>query len=59
MRAQEILSHGIELRKNADKSYSHTGKQDFTPEEPEIKTLGPRAPYSRPRTRASQNNSYT
>lgn len=59
MKAAEILSHGIEVRKNNDKSYSHTGKPDFQPEQPEIRTVGGHGPYSRPRTKASANNSYT
>lgn len=42
-----------------DETLSYTGKPDFTPEEPEIRTLGLRGPSSRPRTRESLNRSYT
>lgn len=59
MRAQEIIGRGIQETKFADKTYSANGKPDFTPEEPEIISIGPKGPYSRQRTKASTNNSYT
>jgi hypothetical protein len=59
MRAQEIINRGIATTKNDDKTYSHTGKADFQEEAPEIYRTTPKGPNSRPRTKASQNNSYT
>jgi hypothetical protein len=59
MRAQEILSRGIDLRKNQDKTMSYTGLPDFKEEQPEFVKMEPKGPNSRPRSRASQNNSYT
>jgi len=59
MRAQEILNRGIQKTEYKDKTFSKTGKPDFQPEEPEILTMNPKGPYSRPRTKASTNNSYT
>ncbi len=60
MRAIEILKRGVQQIKNNDKTYSHTGRPDFSEEEnSDIKKFGPRGPYSRPRTKVSQNNSYT
>lgn len=59
MRAQEILSRGIQQIESKDKTFSHTGALDFKEEQPEILKIGPKGPYSRPRTKASQNNSYT
>ena len=59
MRAAEIIERGIQRTEFADKTYSHTGQLDFKEEQPEIKVLGPKGPYSRPRTKASLNNSYS
>lgn len=59
MRASDILSKGIREIKHEDKTYSYSGKADFKPDAPEIKVFGPKGPIQRPRTRASQNNSYT
>lgn len=59
MRAADIVNRGVTVTKNDDKTFSHTGKPDFTEEAPEIYRTLPKGPNSRPRTKASQNNSYT
>lgn len=59
MRAQEILNRGIQETVYKDETFSYTGIRDFKEEKPEILKLGPKGPNSRPRTKASQNNSYT
>lgn len=60
MDARTILARGVqEIKHPNDKSFSHNGKSDFVPEEPEVKTFGPRGINTRLRTKASQNNSYT
>jgi hypothetical protein len=59
MRAQEILNRGIKETRFNDETMSYTGVRDFKEEKPEILKFGPKGPNSRPRPRASQNNSYT
>jgi hypothetical protein len=59
MNVQQILSRGIQETVYKDETFSHTGIRDFTDQKPEILKLGPKGPVSRPRTRVSQNNSYT
>lgn len=59
MNAQQIVDRGVQVVKNNDTSFSHTGLRDFKEASPEIIKMEPKAPTSRPRTRASQNNSYT
>jgi hypothetical protein len=59
MDIRQLLGRGIQETKFEDKTMSYTGLQDFKEEKPEILKMGPKAPLSRPRTRASQNNSYT
>lgn len=59
MNAQTILSHGIQYVKNGDTTFSHTGEADFKEKNPEVIKLTSGVTNSRPRTKASQNNSYT
>ena len=59
MRAADIIGRGVQLTEHKDTTYSHTGLQDFKELQPEVKTLGPKLPNPKPRSRASQNNSYT
>lgn len=59
MRAAEILNRGVQTIENKDESYSYTGLRDFKEPQPEIKTYGPKPLNPRPRSKASQNNSYT
>jgi hypothetical protein len=59
MNAQQILSRGIQETKYKDESFSYTGIRDFKEDKPEIFRTNPKGPFNRPRTKASQNNSYT
>lgn len=59
MYVKQILDRGIQETRYEDKTLSYTGIRDFKEEQPEILKMGPKAPSSRPRTKASQNNSYT
>lgn len=59
MRATEILQRGIQETRFADTTYSHTGVRDFSEEKPEILRINPKGPSQKPRTKVSQNNSYT
>gem|GEM_PF-6784149 len=48
------------LIENQDETFSYTGKKDFYVPEGDVRSIGPpNTPRSRPRTRSSQNNSYT
>lgn len=42
-----------------DETYSRTGQKDFTPQLQDVKELPAVTSTPKPRTRASQNNSYT
>lgn len=59
MKIQQILGQGIQETRFNDESYSYTGTRDFQEDKPEVLKLGPKPANSRPRTKASQNNSYT
>jgi hypothetical protein len=59
MNIQTILGRGIQETRYSDETLSYTGVRDFQEEKPEIVKLGAKGPTSRPRTKASQNNSYT
>jgi hypothetical protein len=59
MRAQDIVNRGVQETKSKDQTFSYSGRPDFKEENPQILKVEPRAPISRPRTKASQNNSYT
>ena len=59
MLIKQILGRGIQETRFNDESYSYTGTRDFKEEKPEIQVIGPKVPNSRPRTKVSQNNSYT
>jgi hypothetical protein len=59
MNVKQILDRGIQETQYKDESYSYTGLRDFREEKPEILKLGPKPGNSRPRTKVSQNNSYT
>jgi hypothetical protein len=59
MDIKQILGRGIQETVYKDESYSYTGVRDFKEEAPEILKLGPKGPASRPRSKASQNNSYS
>jgi hypothetical protein len=59
MRAQEILNRGIRETTFKDETLSYTGVRDFQEKQSEVMKLGPKGPIQRPRTKASQNNSYT
>ena len=59
MKAQDILNRGIRETVYKDESYSYTGTRDFKEETPEILKMSPKPIQSRPRTKVSQNNSYT
>lgn len=59
MRVQEILGRGIQETSFKDETFSYTGLRDFKEEAPEILKMNPRGPKTRPRSKASQNNSYT
>lgn len=58
MDVTKILAQ-LEVRKNADESFSQTGKPDFTPEHGDIRDISQKPSASRPRTQASRNNSYS
>lgn len=47
------------VQKSKDETLSYSGKQDFLPEETEIRTIGPRNLAPRPRTQKNINSSYT
>lgn len=49
----------VEERKNSDETLSYEGTKDFVQPDGEVKTLQTKLPLPRPRTKASQNNSYT
>jgi hypothetical protein len=59
MNAQQILSRGIQETRFKDETFSQTGVRDFGEQKSEVVKLGPKGPNQRPRTKASQNNSYT
>jgi hypothetical protein len=59
MDIKQILGRGIQETIYKDESYSYTGVRDFKEEAPEILKLGPKGPANRPRSKASQNNSYS
>lgn len=59
MNVKQILGRGIQETQFKDESFSYTGLRDFKETTPEILKQEPRLPKSRPRPRASQNNSYT
>lgn len=59
MNVKQILDRGIQETRYKDESFSYTGVRDFKEEAPEILKLGPKGLVSRPRTKVSQNNSYT
>jgi len=59
MQVRDILGRGIQETQFKDESYSYTGLRDFKEKDPEIVKQGPRVPDPRPRSKASQNNSYT
>lgn len=59
MNVHQILSRGLQETRFKDETLSYTGVRDFKDEKPEIVKLGPKGPATRPRTKASQNNSYT
>jgi hypothetical protein len=59
MNVKQILDRGIQETQYKDESYSYTGVRDFKEEKPEILKLGPKGPSNRPRTKSSQNNSYS
>jgi hypothetical protein len=59
MNVKQILGRGIQETVYKDESFSYTGLRDFKEEKPEILTLGPKGLVSRPRSKVSQNNSYT
>lgn len=59
MNIQQILGRGVQETRFKDESFSYTGIRDGQEEKPEILKLGPKGPNPRPRSRASQNNSYT
>jgi hypothetical protein len=59
MNVKQILGRGIQETVCKDESFSYTGLRDFKEEAPEILKLGPKPGNSRPRTKVSQNNSYT
>lgn len=55
MRIQDILGRGVEEIKSKDKTFSHP----TTPEKPDVLTFNEHPVKHRPRTKASENNSYT
>lgn len=59
MNIKQILDRGIQETIYKDESFSYTGTRDFKEEHPEIVKMGAKPPNTRPRTKASQNNSYT
>lgn len=59
MNVQRDFLPRVKVQESKDETLSYTGRPDFTPEEPEIRTLIRAAKTPRPRTRNSQNNSYT
>lgn len=59
MNIQQILGRGIQETRFKDESFSYTGIRDFKEDAPEILKLGSKAANPRPRTKVSQNNSYT
>lgn len=59
MNIQQILGRGVQETRFADESLSYTGLRDFEDVKPEVIKQGPKLPNQRPRTKASQNNSYT
>ena len=56
---KDFLPRVVEQKHPNDKSFSHSGKPDFTKESPEIVSLRPLNSTPKVRTRASLNNSYT
>jgi len=56
---RDFLPKVVEEKHPNDKTFSHSGKPDFTKENPEIATLEIKPATPRARTRASINNSYT
>jgi hypothetical protein len=59
MNVQRDFIPRLKTQESKDETLSYTGKPDFTKEEPEILTLNPRGSRPRPRSRASELNSYT
>jgi hypothetical protein len=59
MNIQQILGRGIQETRYKDESFSYTGVRDFKEDQPEILKMGPKLPNTKPRTKVSQNNSYT
>lgn len=56
---RDFISKVQEVKHPNDESFSHTGKSDFSPERPEIISISSGKTTGKPRTKASQNNSYT
>lgn len=59
MNIDQILGRGILQTEFKDSTYSYTGTKDFKESSPEVLKMESKAPTPRPRTKASQNNSYT
>ena len=59
MHISQILGRGVQETQFKDESFSYTGIRDFKEDKPEVIKQGPKPPNQRPRTKASQNNSYT
>jgi hypothetical protein len=59
MNAREIVNRGVRETVYQDQSFSYTGIRDFKEEKPEILKMGPKPANPRPRSKASQNNSYS
>lgn len=60
MKAQDIISRGVQTVSNKDETFSTTGRKDFEkPDQGDVRTITANPVPSRLRTRNSENNSYT
>lgn len=57
MRAQDFTARVVVEEHKNDRTFSHNGKSDFTPESPEIYTISERLPKNRAMSQLKKNNS--